>query len=79
MWSKSLENFNPYESLKMNRMELFQPPVANTQLIFGTSEYNNFSINFYRDKPLNKFQIWLYRICFGITAKNLKGETVTWM
>ena len=69
MWSKSLENFNPYESLKMNRMELFQPPVVNTQLIFSTSEYNNFSINFYRDKPLNKFQIWMYKICFGITAK----------
>ena len=67
-----MEKLNPYDAL-INTGKLFQPPSANTQLIFGTDTYCNFSVSFYRSKPFNKFQIWMYKFFFGITAVNLGG------
>lgn len=61
-----------------NYAYVYRPPNPNTVLDFGTGTDCSFSICYYRNKPLNKFQIWMYKVCFGITAKNLKGETVTW-
>lgn len=48
------------------------PPSPNVQLTFGDEEPGapSFQINYYRKKQLNKFQIWMFKICFGITAKN---------
>ena len=49
---------------------IYQPPTPNVILDFGTEEYTNFSINYYRNKPLNRFQIWMFKVCFGIKARN---------
>lgn len=73
MWSKSIKDFDPYAALEQESL-LFQPPAANTQLIFGTDFYNNFSVVFYRNKPLSKFQILMYKIFFGVTAINLESK-----
>lgn len=52
--------------------EIITPPPANTELSFGTDDYKtNFLVCYYRAKPLNKFQIWMYKVCFGIRARNL--------
>lgn len=50
---------------------IYQPPTPNVTLDFGTEDYTNFSINYYRNKPLNKFQIWMFKVCFGIKARNI--------
>ena len=47
---------------------------ANTELSFGAEVGPNFLISYRRDKPLNKFQIWMFKVCFGITAKNLRKD-----
>lgn len=50
-----------------------KPKIPNVELSFGEDEeYTpNFSVTYYRAKPLNKFQIWMYKVCFGICAKNI--------
>lgn len=57
---------------------IYQPPTPNVTLDFGTEDHTNFSINYYRNKPLNRFQIWMFKVCFGIKARNTKGESITW-
>ena len=49
---------------------VYQPPAPNVTLDFGTEDYTNFSIAYYRNKPLNRFQIWMFKVCFGIKARN---------
>lgn len=52
--------------------EVVKPPSPNIELSFGTNEGQcDFSINYYRAKPLNRFQIWMFKVCFGIRARNL--------
>lgn len=49
-----------------------EPPKPNTELSFGAGDGNyDFLVNYRRKKPLNKFQIWMYKICFGIRARNI--------
>ena len=49
-----------------------EPPKANTELSFGAQDKKcDFLIYYYRAKPLNKFQIWMYKVCFGIRARNI--------
>lgn len=61
------ENTYPFDRL-VKAPEL---PRNNTELSFGSGENTNFYVNYYRVKPLNKFQIWMYKICFGIHARNI--------
>lgn len=51
---------------------LKQPPKANTELSFGggDGEYD-FLVCYHRAKPLNKFQIWMYKVCFGMRVRNI--------
>ena len=46
-------------------------PQYNVNLHFGGYGRQDFIIQYYRKRPLNKFQIWMYKICFGITAENI--------
>jgi hypothetical protein len=55
----------------MNYGEIFTPPFPNIELSFGERDGPNFLINYRRSKPLTRFQIWMFKICFGIEAKNL--------
>ena len=49
-----------------------EPLKPNTELSFGASDGNyDFLVNYRRAKPLTKFQIWMYKVCFGIRAKNI--------
>ena len=50
---------------------IYQPPAPNVILYFGAEDHANFSITYYRDKPLNRFQIWMFKVCFGIRARNM--------
>ena len=69
MWSKSEELLNPWEAISG---ELIQPPKPNVELSFGAGDgKNDFLVYYRRIKPLNKFQIWMYKVCFGIIAKNI--------
>ena len=49
-------------------------PKPNTELSFGAhnGEYD-FVVSYRRAKPLNRFQQWMFKVCFGIRAKNV-GE-----
>jgi hypothetical protein len=52
--------------------ELIKLPKPNIELSFGaTDEKYDFLITYYRTKPLNRFQIWMYKVCFGIRARNI--------
>ena len=52
--------------------QMIEPPKPNTELSFGASDGQyDFVINYCRAKPLNRFQIWMYKMCFGIRAKNI--------
>ena len=52
--------------------QIIEPPKPNVELSFGASDgKNDFLIYYCRAKPLNKFQIWMYKVCFGIIAKNI--------
>ena len=55
----------------MKSVKLKMPPQPNTELSFGERDGPNFLINYRRSKPLTKFQIWMFKVCFGIEAKNL--------
>ena len=44
----------------------------NIELSFGDNDCNrNFIICYHREKPLNRFQIWMFKVCFGIRARNI--------
>ena len=47
-------------------------PKNNVELSFngGTTEMD-FIVGYRRKKPLNRFQIWMFKICFGICARNV--------
>ena len=48
------------------------PLRPNTELSFGDNEgQHDILINYRRAKPLNRFQIWMYKVCFGIRARNI--------
>lgn len=48
------------------------PPRPNTELSFGANDGSyDFLVNYRRAKPLNRFQIWMYKVCFGIRARNI--------
>ena len=50
-------------------IELLKP---NTELSFGANNGQyDFLVCYRRAKPLNKFQIWMYKVCFGIRARNI--------
>ena len=47
-------------------------PKKNTELSFGEGDKTfDFIVSYYRAKPLNRFQIWMYKVCFGIRARNM--------
>ena len=47
-------------------------PKSNTELPFGADNKNyDFIANYCRAKPLNRFQIWMHKICFGICIRNI--------
>ena len=47
-------------------------PRPNTELSFGAGDgSHDFLVNYRRAKPLNRFQIWMYKVCFGIRARNV--------
>ena len=53
-------------------VEAIEFPKPNTELSFGAGDGNyDFLVNYRRAKPLNRFQIWMYKVCFGIRAKNI--------
>lgn len=63
------EAFSPTASTASLSLE---PPKPNTELSFGASDGNyDFLVNYCHAKPLTKFQIWMYKVCFGIRAKNI--------
>lgn len=47
------------------------PPKPNVELSFGMESGPNFLITYRRAKPLIRFQIWMFKVCFGIRARNL--------
>ena len=50
-------------------IKLLEP---NIELSFGAYDGNyDFLVNYRRAKPLNRFQIWMYKVCFGIRARNI--------
>ena len=49
-----------------------KPPKPNTELSFGASDKKrDFLVYYHRAKSLNRFQIWMYKVCFGIRARNI--------
>lgn len=58
----SKERFYGYSST------LIEPPKPNTRFTIskGLDGKNATYFTFYRPKPFNKFQVWLFKICFGI-------------
>ena len=57
----------------MEYITIKMPPEPNTELSFGERDGPNFLISYRREKPLTKFQIWMFKFCFGIEARNLRG------
>ena len=54
----------PAEDIKLKK--------PNVELSFGAYDENyDFFVNYHRAKPLNKFQIWMFKVCFGIRARNI--------
>ena len=52
--------------------QVVAPPKPNTELSFGASDGQyDFLVCYRRAKPLNWFQIWMYKVCFGICARNV--------
>ena len=53
-------------------VETIEFPKPNTELSFGAGDGNyDFLVCYRRAKPLNRFQIWMYKVCLGIRAKNI--------
>ena len=52
--------------------QVIEPPKANVELSFGAGDQKcDFLIYYYRAKPLNWFQRWMFKVCFGIRARNV--------
>lgn len=51
---------------------VYEPLPNNVNLSFnGGNSATDFSVGYRRNKPLNKFQIWMFKVCFGIEARNV--------
>ena len=47
-------------------------PLNNVELSFNGGESSmDYIISYRRAKPLNWFQIWMFKVCFGIRARNI--------
>lgn len=56
-------------------MNVITPPKPNTELSFGANDGSyDFLVCYHRAKPLNRFQIWMYKVCFGIRARNIRKD-----
>ena len=52
--------------------KVIEVPKPNIELSFGAYDGNyDFFVCYRRTKPLNRFQIWMFKICFGIRARNI--------
>ena len=48
------------------------PSKTNIELSFGANDGQyDFLVRYRRAKPLNRFQIWMYKVCFGIRVRNI--------
>ena len=69
MWPNSVNFFSPWEEISGESIQL---PKPNVKLSFGAYDGNyDFLVNYRRAKPLNRFQIWMFKVCFGIRARNI--------
>ena len=69
MWPNSVNFFSPWEEISGESIQL---PKPNVELSFGAYDGNyDFLINYHRAKPLNRCQIWMFKVCFGIRARNI--------
>ena len=60
------------EPLSFEFGRIINPLKPNTELSFGANDGQyDFIVNYRRAKPLNRFQIWMYKVCFGIRARNI--------
>lgn len=51
---------------------VIKPKEPNVELSFGAGEQQcDFIVYYYRANPLNWFQRWMFKVCFGIRAKNI--------
>ena len=56
----------------VNYAYIAEPLPNNVSLSFnGGHNAADFSIGYRRKKPLNKLQIWMFKVCFGIEARNV--------
>lgn len=47
-------------------------PSNNVELSFNGGETTmDYIVSYRRAKPLNRFQIWMFKVCFGIRARNI--------
>lgn len=47
-------------------------PLNNVELSFNGGESSmDYIVSYRRAKPLNQFQIWMFKMCFGIKARNI--------
>lgn len=68
--AQCIQNYGDY-SLHIVGYGIEQPK-NNIELSFGAGDKTcDFIISYRRAKPLNKFQIWMYKVCFGIRARNI--------
>ena len=61
-------------AVQLNRVVVYgtEQPKNNTELSFGEGDKTrDFIVSYRRAKPLNRFQIWMYKVCFGIRARNI--------
>jgi hypothetical protein len=69
MWPNSVNFFSPWEEISGESIQL---PKPNVELSFSAYDGNyDFLVNYRRAKPLNRFQIWMFKVCFGIRARNI--------
>lgn len=60
------------DSPVLNVGKIIEPQKPNVELSFGAGDgTSDFLIYYRRVKPLNRFQIWMYKVCFGIRARNI--------
>lgn len=70
-WGQEIEKKNCARNNVHIAREIDQP-TPNTELSFGAGDGNyDFLVCYRRVKPLNRFQIWMYKVCFGIRARNI--------
>ena len=51
---------------------IYDIPPNNVELSFNGGEpAMDFIVAYRRTKPLNKLQIWMFKVCFGIKARNI--------